>query len=182
MRRLSIALMVVVAWLAAALALDRLFVAQQCPACVSLAALQLKLRTPAAEMTYPAVSLLVLFGLPVLIFAIALVPWRDLRSRQAWSHAIESWWEPTFWLLVALVLGIVLESIFMLTTQYLPGTVSATMQRFTLTGAVSVQVPGHQNATPLALTASLAGLVGLGVGGYLFVQNGMNGVMRWFKA
>ncbi|HZZ92218.1 MAG TPA: hypothetical protein VFE23_06630 [Usitatibacter sp.] len=182
MRRLSIALLVVLGWLVVALALDRLVLAEQCPACVDVAALQLKLRTPAAEITYPAVSLVVLLGLPVLIFAIAMVPWRDLRSRQAWSHAVESWWEPTFWLLVALVLGIVLESIFMLTTQYLPTTVSAVMQRFTLTGAVSVHVQGHESATPLALTASLAGLVGLGVGGYLFLQNGMNGVMRWFKA
>ena len=182
MRRLSIALMVVLCWLAAALAFDRLVMAEQCPACVHLAALQLRLRMPAAEITYPAVSLLVLVILPILLFALAMAPWRDLRSRQAWTHAIESWWEPSFWLLVALVLTIVAESLFVLTRAYLPESVTAAMQRFMLVGTLSVHVPGYHPVTPLAISASLAGLVGLAIGAYLFLQNGLNGVMRWFKA
>jgi len=182
MRRLSIALMVVLCWLAAALAFDRLVMAEQCPACVHLAALQLRLRMPAAEITYPAVSLLVLVILPILLFALAMAPWRDLRSRQAWSHAIESWWEPSFWLLVALVLTVVGESLYLVAREYIPSQVTAAAERFTLTATASVQVPGHPSATPLALTASAVGLCCLAIGAYLFLRNGLNGLMRWFKA
>jgi hypothetical protein len=182
MRRLSIALMVVVAWLGAALALDRLVLVEQCPACVHLAALQFKLRMPAAEITYPAVSLLVLVVLPILLFAVAMAPWRDLRSHQAWSHALESWWEPSFWLLVALVLTVVGESLYLVTRDYIPAQFTALAERFTLTATASVQVPGHPSVTPLALTASAAGLLCLAIGAYLFLRNGLNGVMRWFKA
>ena len=182
MRRLSIASMVVLAWLALALALDRLLVAPECPACVSAAALEVKLHLPAAEIDYPAVSVLVLLVLPLLAFALALVPWRDLRSRQAWTHAIESWWEPSFWLLVALLLTVVGEGAYVLARAYLPQSVTAAMQQFALVGTVSVHLPGYAPATPLAVSASLAGLVGLAIGAYLFLQNGMNGVMKWFKA
>src|ERR1700755_2184017 len=80
MRRLGIALMVVLGWLVLALAFDRLVGAEQCPAYVQLAALQVKLKVPSAEITYPAVSLLVLFVLPILAFAFVMAPWRDLRS------------------------------------------------------------------------------------------------------
>jgi hypothetical protein len=182
MRRLSIALLVVFGWLVLALAVDRLLVAPGCPACVSAAALEVKLHVPAADITYPTVSVLVLFVLPLLLFAAAMVPWRDLRSRQAWTHAIESWWEPSFWLLVALVLTIVAESIFVLTRAYLPESVTGAVQRFMLVGTLSVQVPGYHPVTPLAISASLAGIIGLALGAYLFLQNGLNGVLKWFKA
>jgi hypothetical protein len=182
MRRLGIALMVVLGWLVLALAFDRLVVAEQCPACVQLAALQVKLKVPSAEITYPAVSLLVLVVLPILVFAFLMTPWRDLRSRQAWTHAIESWWEPSFWLLVALVLVVATESAFLVALDYIPRPAADIAQRFTLTSTVSVHVPGRANATPLAITASLAGLLGVVVGGYLFLRNGLNGVMRFFNA
>ena len=182
MRRLSIALLVVFGWLVLAIAVDRLLVSPGCHACVSAAALEVKLKLPAAEITYPTVSVLVLLVLPLLLFALAMVPWRDLRSRQAWTHAIESWWEPSFWLLVALVLTIVGESVFVLARAYLPESVTSAMQRFALVGTLSVHVPGYQPVTPLAISASLAGIVGLAIGTWLFLQNGLNGVMKWFKA
>ena len=182
MRRLSIALLFVFGWLVLALAVDRLLVAPGCPACVSAAALEVKLHLPAAEVTYPTVSVLVLLVLPLLLFAVSMVPWRDLRSRQAWSHAIESWWEPSFWLLVALVLTVVGESLYLVAREYIPSQVTAAAERFTLTATASVQVPGHPSATPFALTASAMGLCCLAIGAYLFLRNGLNGLMRWFKA
>jgi hypothetical protein len=182
MRRLSIALMVVCAWLIAALAFDRLVLEEHCRTCASAAALELKFRLPAAEVTYPPVSLLVLLVIPMVALALSLVPWRDLRSRQAWTHAIESWWEPWFWLGVALLLAIAGESVYILAREYLPKSVSELAQRFSVAGLVSVDVPGYRRTTPLVMTATLAGLTGLAIGAYLFLQNGLNGVMRWFKA
>ena len=182
MRRLSIALMVVFGWLVLAVALDRLVVAPGCGACVQAAALEVKLRVPAVEVTYPTVSVLVLLVLPLMLLAAAMVPWRDLRSRQAWSHAVESWWEPTFWLLIALALTAAAESVYVLARAYLPQSVTAMVQEFALVGTFSVHVPGYAPVRPLAVSASLAGLVGLAIGAWLFVQNGLNGVMRWFKA
>jgi hypothetical protein len=182
MRRLSIAMLVVIGWLVLALAMDRLVLAQSCPACAEAAALELKLRLPAGEITWPPVSLAVLVLLPIVLFAVAMVPWRSLRSRQAWAHAIESWWEPSFWLIVALLIAIVAESVYIILRQHIPRPLVDVAQRFTLTGTVSVHVKGYETTTPLAMTASAAGLTGLVIGGYLFLQNGLNGVMRWFKA
>jgi hypothetical protein len=181
MRRLSIAALVVVAWLAAALALDRWVLASLCPACAQAAALELKVKLPAAEMTYPPVSLLVLVLLPMIGLALALAPWRDLRSRQGWTHAIESWWEPWFWLLVALIITVTTESVYILAKGYMPDAVPALAERFSVSGLVSVNLTGHK-ATPLVMSASLAGVAGLAIGAYLFLENGLNGVMKWFKA
>ena len=182
MRRLTIAAMVVFAWLVLGLAVDRLVLSRYCPSCATAAALELKVSFPAAQATYPSVSLLVLVIAPMAAFALAMVLWRGLRSRQAWTHAIESWWEPWFWLLVALLVATVCESLFIIAKAYLPASVAATAQRFSVSGIVSVHMNGFQDTTPLAITASACGLVGLAIGGYLFLQNGLNGVMRWFKA
>jgi hypothetical protein len=83
---------------------------------------------------------------------------------------------------VALVLLIATESAFLVALDYIPAPAVEIAQRFTLTSTVSVHVPGRASATPLAITASLAGLLGLIIGGYLFLRNGLNGVLRFFNA
>jgi hypothetical protein len=118
----------------------------------------------------------------MLVLGLSVVPWRDLRSRQAWTHAIESWWEPWFWILVAIVITVAAESAFILARDYLPRSVTSVADRFSVAGLVSVHLPGYDRATPLAVTASLMGLAGLAIGAYLFLQNGLNAVMQWFKA
>ena len=182
MRRLSIAVMVVFAWLVVALAFDRLLLAPYCQGCASAAALELKVTVPAGVIDYPPVSLLVLFLVPMVALAFSVVPWRDLRSRQAWTHAIESWWEPWFWIAIALLIAIAAESVYLVAREYLPKPVIDVAQRFSVAGLVSLHLPGYDRATPLAITASLMGLTGLAIGAYLFFQNGLNAVMRWFKA
>src|SRR3989442_9846852 len=82
MRSFGTATVAVFLWLAVALAIDRWLLAPYCATCASALALELKVRLPAAELTYPPVSVLVLIVLPMLLLAIFLVPWRYQKNRQ----------------------------------------------------------------------------------------------------
>src|SRR3989454_5662486 len=100
MRSFGTATVAVLLWLAGALAIDRWLLAPYCATCASALALELKVRLPAAEVTYPPVSVLVLIVLPMLLLAIFFVPWRDLRSAFPWRGSFTHWWQPLLWLLV----------------------------------------------------------------------------------
>ena len=69
MRSFGTATVAVLLWLAVALAIDRWLLAPYCATCASALALDLKVRLPAAELTYPPVSVLVLIVLPMLLLA-----------------------------------------------------------------------------------------------------------------
>ena len=66
MRAFGTATVAVLLWLVIALAIDRWLLAPYCATCASALALELKVRLPAAELTYPPVSVLVLIVLPML--------------------------------------------------------------------------------------------------------------------
>jgi hypothetical protein len=182
MKQLSIAATLVLVWMLVALSLDRLLLSQYCSACASVLALELKLKLPAAEITYPPVSLLVLLVIPMLLLAVVLIPWRHARSSRAWRDAFAIWCQPWFWLLFAILLAVVGESLFLATKEYLPKALTSLAEKFTITGTVSVAVKGYKETTPFALTASLSGLIGLVLGSYLFLEKGVNEVFKWPKA
>src|SRR3989475_12837472 len=101
MRAFGTATVAVFLWLAVALAIDRWLLAPYCATCASALALELKVRLPAAELTYPPVSVLVLIVLPMLLLALFLVPWRYLRSASAWRGSFIHWGPPWVWLVVS---------------------------------------------------------------------------------
>ena len=70
MRSFGTATVAVLLWLAVALAIDRWLLAPYCATCANALALELKVRIPAAELTYPPVSVLVLIVLPMLVLAL----------------------------------------------------------------------------------------------------------------
>src|ERR1051326_8757874 len=113
MRSFGTATVVVILWLASALAIDRWLFAPYCTGCAKALALQLKVRIPAAELSYPPVSVLVLIVLPMILLAIFLVPWRHLHMGSAWRESIVHWCQPWFWLFIAIVLTIVGESLYL---------------------------------------------------------------------
>src|SRR5207245_9008174 len=113
MRAFGTATVAVLLWLAAALAIDRWLLAPYCATCASALALELKVRLPAAELTYPPVSVLVLIVLPMLLLALFLVPWRSLRAASAWRESFIHWCQPWFWPLVAVVLTVAGVSLYM---------------------------------------------------------------------
>jgi len=177
MKPLSTATIGLALWLLLALAIDRLLLSAFCPVCANILALDLKVKLPAAELTYPPVSLLVLIVLPMILLALYLVPWKQFRSSAAWRDAISRWCQPWFWLIVAIVLAVVGESIFVVAKGYLPGALTALAEKFLVTASLSVAVPGFGETTPLALTASLAGFIGLAIGAYLFIKKGIREVL-----
>ena len=77
MRSFSAATVAVLVWLAVALAIDRWVLTPSCAICARALALELTVQLPATELTYPPVSVLVLIGLPMLVLALFLVPWRQ---------------------------------------------------------------------------------------------------------
>jgi hypothetical protein len=178
MKKISGPVMVTGIWLIVALAIDRLLLAPYCPICANILDLELKLKLPAAEITYPPVSLLVLLGLPMVALAIYLIPWRSLRSPIAWKNAISTWSQPWFWLLVMIMLIILGQSIFVVVQNYLPQALAALAEKFSVTATLSVAAPGYKETTPLVLTASLSGFVGLVVGAILFFKNGVRDLLK----
>src|SRR2546422_11009243 len=96
MRSFGTATVAVLLWLAGALAIDRWLLAPYCATCASALALELKVRLPAAELTYPPVSVLVLIVLPMLVLALFLVPWRYLRSAFPWRGGFVHLCQPLF--------------------------------------------------------------------------------------
>jgi hypothetical protein len=176
MKRISVTATIVLLWLIVALALDRLVLSRYCLECANVLALELKLKLPAAEVTYPPVSLLVLVILPIVGLALVLVPWRQLHSGSAWQQAFSRWCQPWFWLGVTIILCVVGESLFLVIKEHLPKAIAELAEEFAITGTVSVAVKGYKETTPLALTASLAGLLGLAIGAYFFLTRGMSDI------
>ncbi|HQR03600.1 MAG: hypothetical protein JSR19_02155 [Proteobacteria bacterium] len=178
MKSFSTATMVLFLWLLTALAIDRLVLAVYCPVCANLLAFDLKLHLPAAELAFPPVSLLVLLVLPMILLALYLLPWRTLLSRTAWSEAFALWCQPWFWLLAAVALTVLGESLFIVLKGYLPGALVVLMEKFSLSTSLSVAVPGYKETTPFTLTASLPGLLGLALGIYLFLRKGLRAALN----
>ncbi len=174
MRSFGTATVAVFLWLAAALAIDRWLLAPYCATCVHALALELKVRIPAAELTYPPVSVLVLIGLPMLVLALFLVPWRHLHLGSAWREAFVHWCQPWFWLLVAVALAVAGESLYLAAKDQLPKALTAVADKFSVTATLSIL----KSYKPLSLTASLAGFLGLVLGIYLFLAKGVKDALK----
>jgi hypothetical protein len=105
----------------------------------------------------------------MILLALYLLPWRQLREGSAWRESLVRWCQPWFWLLIAIVLTVVGESIFIAVKDYLPKTLTGVAEQFAVTITVSV----FKGYKPLSLTASLSGLLGLVIGTILFISKGM---------
>jgi hypothetical protein len=169
MRKIGTASIVTVFWLILALVIDKWLVTPYCATCANALALNLRIKLPAAELNYPPVSVLVLLILPMILLALYLLPWRQLREGSAWRESLGRWCQPWFWLLIAIVLTVVGESIFIVVKDYLPKALTGVAEQFAVTVTLSV----FKGYKPLLLTASLSGLLGLVIGTILFISKGM---------
>ena len=174
MRAFGTATVAVLLWLAVALAIDRWLLAPFCATCAHALALELKLRLPGAVLTFPTVSLLVLIVLPMLVLALLLVPWRNLLAGYAWRESFIHWCQPWFWLLIAVVLAVAGEGLYLVAKEHLPKAVTAVADKFSLTVTFSVL----KDYKPLSLTASLAGILGLALGIVLFLAKGVKEALK----
>ncbi len=169
MRKIGTASIVTVFWLILALVIDKWLVRPYCAICTKALALNLSIKLPAAELNYPPVSVLVLLIFPMILLALYLLPWRQLQEGSAWRGSLVRWCQPWFWLLIAVVLTVVGESIFVVVKAYLPEALTSVAEQF----AVTVTFSTFKAYKPLSLTASLSGALGLIVGTCLFISKGM---------
>lgn len=178
MNRISITATAVAIWLGLALLIDRLVLSQHCLACSNALTLDMKIKLPAADMSYPPVSLLVLLLIPMVISALVLLPWKGLRSKTNWQEALARWCQPWFWLAIAIVLSVLGESLFLMTKEYLPKALTTLAEKVTLIASVTVDVKCYKENTPFILTASLSGFLGLIIGSYLFLEKGVAEILK----
>ncbi len=169
MRTIGTASIATIFWLILALVIDRLLIRPYFPNWANALALDLRIKLPAAELTYPPVSVLVLLIFPMIILALYLLPWRQLREGSAWRESVARWCQPWFWLLIAIALTVIGESLFIATKDYLPKGLTSVAEKF----AVTVTFSTLKAYKPLSLTASLFGVLGLIVGTCLFISKGM---------
>jgi hypothetical protein len=181
-RQFSITASLVLVWFLIALALDRLILSRYCLPCANAVALELSIKVPAAELVIPPISLLVLVLLPMFVLAIMMIPWHNLRVAHSWKEAFATWCQPWFWMGFAVILAVLGESLFSLSKEYLPQAFVELADKFRVTGTISVAVAGYKETKPLALSASLSGLIGLCIGSYLFLKNGVNAIFKWPKS
>ena len=174
MRSFSAATVAVLVWLGVAFAIDRWVLTPFCATCARALALELKVQLPAMELTYPPVSVLVLIVLPMLVLALFLVPWRQPLMGSAWRESFVRWCQPWFWLLVAVVLTVAAESLYVAVKDSLPEALTDMADEFSVTATFSVL----RRYKPLSLTASLPGCLALLLGFFLFVGKGVKDVLR----
>jgi hypothetical protein len=173
MRKIGIATVATLLWLALALAIDRWIVEPYCATWVKTVALDLKIKMPGAEMNYPRISVLVLLVPPMVLLALYLVPWKHLRMCSEWRDSLARWCQPWFWLIIAVLLTVIGESVYSVFKDYLVTELTDVADRF----SVALTLRAFKNYTPISLNASLPGLVGLAIGSYLFIARGMRDIL-----
>ena len=169
----SVLLIGVLLWLAVAFVLDRYVLAWFCPVCSKVAALKLTGQVPAGTINFPQVGLVVLAGLPLVVLAMSVIPWRAPRDAQHWAAAFQQWCQPVIWLGVAVILAILGESVYLVSKDWWPAGVRSVAEAFSVSATLSIA-----DFQFLTLKGSVAAVLGLLVGIYLFLRKGIKGALR----
>jgi hypothetical protein len=167
-KRLALVSMMCLIWITIAVGLDHFLIFRHFERLGRCLLLELKLSVPAGEISLPEMSVIVLFGLPLLFLGLVLIPWRSIHDRSAWYMAFVRWCQPIFWFLIAIVLTVVGESLFLLAKEHLPKGLVDLSEKFSLDLTLK-----SWEFKFLTLKGSLSSLVGLALGCYLFLQKGV---------
>ena len=99
MLRLAVPFTLCAVWFMAAWAIEKFWFAAICGPCSTLFAFELGLKgRDLLNISTGRVSAVVLFGVPFLVYALVLIPYRHPGSGADWSEAIQQWSRPFFWL------------------------------------------------------------------------------------
>ena len=99
MQRLAVPFTLCAVWFVAAWAIEKFWFAAICGPCSTLFAFELGLKgQDLLNISTGRVSAVVLFGVPFLVYALVLIPYRHPGSGGDWSEAIQQWSRPFFWL------------------------------------------------------------------------------------
>lgn len=169
MQRLAVPFTLCVVWFMAAWGIERFWPGAVCAACARVFAFELTLNAQnLLTVAIGRVSAVVLVGVPLLIYLLVLIPYRQLTSGGAWSDAIQRWSRPFFWLAMVFFWAWVGEIAVSALAGLLPSGFRAYADGYRLSlsgtalGVREVAVSGH-----------LGAFAGLLLGLYLFLTRGL---------
>lgn len=166
-----IALVACIAWFMVAWAIDKFWFTVLCPQCSSLFAFDFDLTAKdLVHLKTDRVSAVFLFVVPFAVYFFVVIPYKELRSSQAWLKALDNWSRPVAWLIGVAVWVWALESIYSIAVPYLPSSFTSYAAKYLL--KISGTVLGVKE---IDLTGRLGAVIGLIAGGYLFVTHGVAG-------
>jgi hypothetical protein len=169
MSRLAVPFALCSIWFMFAWAIDKFWFTVLCQQCSALFAFQFSLKArELVSIETDRVSAIFLFALPFLLYAIALIPYRKYKSRDAWLAAVEKWSRPFFWLALVCVWVWLIESAYTMFSSSLPEWFKSYAEGYQL--KISGTILGIREVT---VNGKLGGLFGLILGVYLFLSKGM---------
>ena len=128
------------------------------------------LTIPVASLTFhiDRLSAVFLFVVPFVAYFFFLVPYGALRQKSAWMKAFSEWSQPVAWLMFVAVCVWGLESVYSMAAPHLPLFFTSYAEKYLV--KISGTVLGIREVD---ITGRLGALIGLIVGGYLFVSRGV---------
>lgn len=166
-----IALVGCIAWFMIAWAIDKFWFTVLCQQCSSLFAFDFELTAKdLLHLKTDRVSAVFLFVVPFVIYFFVVVPYKEIRSSQAWLKALYKWSRPVAWLIAVLVWVWALESVYSMSSRYLPDFFTGYAEKYLL--KISGTVLGVREVD---VTGRLGALIGLIAGLYFFIARGVAG-------
>jgi uncharacterized membrane protein YhaH (DUF805 family) len=153
----------------AAWAIEHFWLAAACRACEGVFAFDLSLN--AQELLRIAtgrVSAVVLVGVPLLVYLVVLIPYRNLGSAGHWADAVRHWCRPFFWLAMVFLFVWVGELAVTTLAGLLPNGFRAYAEGYRLSLAGTAL-----GLREIAVSGRLGACLGLLLGFYLFLARGL---------
>jgi hypothetical protein len=104
-------------WLLVALAIDRLLLARLCTWCANSVTAELTIKLPGLSLPIPPINIFVLFLIPIVVWSVVALPWKQPASKLAWKEALENWAKPWVWLLMMILLPVVGHFIYYMASE-----------------------------------------------------------------
>ena len=166
-----IALVACFVWFMTAWAIDKFWFTVLCQQCSHLFAFEFELNAKdLLHLKTDRVSAVFLFVVPFVTYFFVVIPYKEIRSSQAWLKALDRWSRPVAWLVAVLVWVWAIESLYSILFPYLPDFFTSYAEKYLL--KISGTVLGINE---VELTGRLGALLGLIAGLYFFVARGVAG-------
>jgi hypothetical protein len=160
-------------WLCAAFVLDRYVLAPVLPWMSHVATVKLQFKWPLGSVNLPRIGLVTLLGAPLLALAVVCVPRRRIGEGAAWLAGFQTWARTITWFVALIALILVGQMLYIVLQKMIPEGVSKLAESFEIHGAISVF-----DFDFAELTGSLAALLGLIAGSYLFLKKGVRDTLN----
>lgn len=169
MQRLAVPFTLCAVWFMAAWAIERFWLGALCGACANVFGFELSLNAQELlKLATGRVSAVVLVGLPLLVYLLVVVPYRNVGSGAHWADAVQLWSRPFFWLAMVFVSAWVGEMAVSALAGLLPDGFRAYADGYRV--ALSGTALGVRE---IAVSGRFGAFVGLLLGLYLFLSRGL---------